>query len=282
MIENLILNLEQALLKVDWINPLAVIISGIISALVSWVIAQITMKQQNKLVFTQLTEQKRQWQYGPYIQEEAEIILEFRNLLYQAEEAMFWFSDILKPYKVMMKMFPEQDVSLKDTSLIVKFEDYCKHFDTINELNCFYNKNQMILKKNGIEEEFIYITAILSTISWFNNTNDFYYDLITNNDTCMKYKLNVINQIGQLFVHSIDVQKNPENIVLNYSEEKLQEYSNEIMSIHFKLTRKLDELTTYYEGDLPNNLKMFKFHKYPFSKDYIKIINKNRMKNNDL
>ena len=98
----------------------------------------------------------------------------------------------------------------------------------------------------------------------------------------MKYKLNVINQIGQLFVHSVDVQKNPENIGLNYSEEKLQEYSNEIMSIHFKLTRKLDELTTYYEGDLPNNLKMFKFHKYPFSKDYIKIINKNRMKNNDL
>ena len=80
------------------------------------------------------------------------------------------------------------------------------------------------------EEEFIYITAILSTISWFNNTNDFYYDLITNNTATAikaarrininKHPNNAIN------VDSIATEKAVTNIPINTVAKIKTKYSN--------------------------------------------------------
>lgn len=282
-ISNLIMNIGENTKGIDWVNPMAVLITGIVTSFISLFIAN----KSNKLQQEQFKEQQRQILKAPYIQREAEIIIAFRGLVYKSQNAFLWFSDLLKPYRIMNKISPEQDVKLKDESLIVKFKDYCENYDILNELNIFYNNNQMILKKNNIEEDFIYITAILRTITLLNNQDDFHYDFISEDDTCVKYKLNVINKIGKTFVSSIDLENFYKKSSLNVSgeelfklvnpqnlEEKLLEYSNNIYSVYVNLTRKLDEITTFYDGDLPDNLKMIKIHSFPNSEKFIEIINK--------
>lgn len=247
-----------------------VLLTAFLSAFISIMIANKNNEQQQVLLNKQIKEQQRQIIKAPYIQHEAKILIEFREIVYNSENAIIWFMGILRPYKIMVKMYPTQDVKLKDKDLIVPFEDYCKNYDILNELNNFYNKNQLILKKNYIEKEFIYITALLSTISWFQNKDDFYYTLISEDSKCIKYKLNVINKIGQLFVSSIDFEKNTTDFLPSFTEEKLQTYSNNIMSEYFNLKQKIDELTTFYDGDLPDNLKMIRIKIFPASRSYVK------------
>lgn len=239
----------------------------------------IQLKEERKNLNIQLNQQKKQWLNEAYIKHEAEIILEFRELLYKSEKAFFWFADILKPYKIMTKMFPSQDVYLKKEQLFVKFSDYCKNYDIINNLNNFYNNNQMLLKKNGIEEEFIYVIAILSTCAWLNNTKDFLYTLVEENESCIKYKLNIIDKIGQLFVSTIEQES---NIQIKYTEKILQTYVDNIMGIYHNLTHKLDKIITYYDGDLPDNCEQYKAHSYPSSCALVASINNNLEERNDL
>jgi hypothetical protein len=266
-IPNLVVNIGEKASNFDWVNPLSVFITGIITSIISILIANWNNKLQQEQFKMQIKEQQKQFIKAPYIQREAEILIKFRELVYKSKNAFFWFMDLLRPYKIMIKMFPTQDVKLKGEDLVVKFVDYCKNYNVLNELNTFYNNNQMILKKNNIDEEFIYITAILNTISWLKDSQDFHYDLICENDNFIKYKLNVIDKLGELFVTSIDFEKNPNNFESQFNEEKLQEYSNNIMSVYLNLQQKLDEITTFYDGDLPKNLKI---KSYPNSIDYIR------------
>lgn len=297
-IANLVLNIGQTNPK-DWVDifsAFAPIIIGLITICIAMYanylnnknlkqqIKQfvIQLKEDRKNLNIQLNQQKKQWLNEAYIKHEAEIILKFRKLLYKSQKAFFWFSDILRPYKTMAKMFPSQDVYLKNEQLFVKFSDYCENYDVINNLNNFYNNNQMLLKKNGIEKEFIYVAAILSTCAWLNNTKDFSYTLVEENESCIKYKLNVIDKIGQLFVSTIEFETNTQVTLPKYTEEKLQNYTNNIMGIYFDLIHKLDKIITYYDGDLPNNLEQFKVHSYPSSMVLVNSINKNQDKKNDL
>lgn len=297
-IANLVLNIGQSNPK-DWVDifsAFAPIIIGLITICIAIYanclnnknlkqqIKQfaIQLKEERKNLNIQLNQQKKQWLNEAYIKHEAEIILKFRELLYKSEKAFFWFSDILRPYKIMAKMFPSQDVYLKEEQLFVKFSDYCKNYDIINNLNNFYNNNQILLKKNEIEKEFIYVVAILSTCAWLNSTKDFLYTLVEENESCIKYKLNVIDKIGQQFVSTIEFETNTQVTLPKYTEEKLQNYTNNIMGIYFDLIHKLDKIITYYDGDLPNNLEQFKVHSYPSSIVLVNSINKKQDEENDL
>lgn len=276
-IANLAINIGTQTQNIDWANILAIFLSAIISSIVSIYIANKNNKNQNKNFQQQVAEQHKQWLNAPYIQREANILIKFSELVYHSRDTFFWFSSILMPYKIYGKMYPEQDVKQPEANLVIKFEDYCKHYDILNDLNEFYNKNQMILKKHDIEDEFVYITAILSTSGWLKDTNDFKYDFISEDDTCVKYKLNVIDAFAELFVNSIEFEKNANYIPTKVTEQKLQQYSNYIPSVYFELCRKLDELTTFYNGNLPDDLKMRKFKSFSDSdimKKYLKQKNK--------
>ena len=271
-----LINILLEVLKndVDWLNTLAVVVVGIITTLVSLKIADNNAKEQRKLFKMQTQEQKRQWYYKYYIERESNILIEFRNKLYRLEKAVFWFSDILKPYKIYGKIYPTQDVKQSEENLIVKFKTYCKYYDEINDLNNFYNDNQLILRKHGICDQMMYFTAILSTMDWLKSNDDFRYDFVDESDTQVRYKLDVIDQIGTLFINSIDFEKiqNIDNIDLSYSEEKLEKYSNDIMSIYIALKLKLDEMTTFFENDIPVELNSRKIKYFPSSAQLIKSI----------
>lgn len=296
-ISNLIMHISDQSEK-DWIDYLATFSSAIIgictviAAIIANCISKNNLKQQTKQFSIQLKEerknllkqlalQKKQWLNDSYIRNEADVILAFRNMVYESESAFFWFSSLLMPYKTMEKMFPEQDVKLKGNGLIVDFNDYCKNYDILNKLNNYYNHHQMILKKNGIEEEFIYITAILSTICWFDNTDNFYYSLVSEDSSCIKYKLNVIEKIGKLFVQSIEFEKG-QTVLLQYDEEKLQAYANNIINIYFQLRQKLDELTTFYDGELPANLLSIEIKSFADSSFIIKELKKTPQSDTDI
>lgn len=271
---NLSINIGAANQNIDWANILAVLLSAIISSIVSMCIANKNNKNQNKIFQHQVAEQQKQWLNAPYIQREADILINFREMVYNAKSSFLWFSTLLKPYLTYMKMFPEQDVKQPEDKLVIKFEDYCKHYDILNDLNDFYNRNQMILKKHDIEEEFVFITAILSTSCWLKDTNDFRYNFISEDDNCVKYKLDIIDTFTEFFVNSIEFQKNSNYVPTKVTEQKLQQYGDDILRIYFELCRKLDELTTFYNGDLPENLKMKSFKSFPNSN----IIKNNRNK----
>lgn len=266
---------------------------GLIAAFIAWIANKISkralleqkkqfqkqIKIERQNFYKQFELQKEQWLYKYYIERESKVLIKFRNIVYRVEEAVLWFSDILKPYKVYAKMFPTQDGKQPQKNLSVKFEIYCKYYDQINELNNYYNDNQLILKKHGICDEFIYFTAILSTITWFEDTNDFYYKFVDETDSQVRYKLNVIELIGTLFINSIDFKlvKDIDNIDLSYSEEKLNKYSNEIFSIYLNLKTKLDEITTFFDGGIPENLRGWEKEYFPNSENFIKSL-KNKVR----
>lgn len=295
-IANMVLNIGQNSSK-DWIDNVSALgptlmgLFAFLAAIIANLISNTNLKQQNKQFSIQLKEerrnlqkqlnlQKEQWLNDAYIKNEAEKIIQFRNMVYQAEKSFFWFSDILRPYKTMAKMFPEQDVKLKEDALIVKFDEYCLNYDKLNELNIFYNNNQMILKKNGIDDEFIYITAILSSFMNLNEIKDFHYSLYSEDEKCVRYKLDIINRIGGSFLSSIELQKN-QSFNIGEPETKLQEYADKILSTYYELKHKLDKLITFYDGELPENLKIIRTYNFPSSADYKKYI-KNKEGGDDL
>lgn len=283
----------------DWIELLAALgptiigIATIVIAIIANCISNKSLKQQKKQFAIQLKEerrnlqkqlelQKKQWLNEAYIKNEANILFEFKDLIYKSQKSFNWFADILHPYKIMSKMFPEQNVKLKEEDLIIKFEDYCKHYDCLNALNNFYNKNQMILRKNDIENEFEYIIAILTTFIWFKNTNDFYYTQVSEDKQCIKYKLNIIDQLGQSFVSTLEMfhRQNFEDIPI-YTEEKLGKYSNEVTWIASKLIDKLDKIITYHEDFSMKELLMKRIFSFASSEQMIQSINNKQDENND-
>ncbi len=203
---------------------------------------------------------KEQWVNDEYIKREAFILLEFRDAFYNAKESILWFSqNLLNPYRVYVKMFPDQKIQVRQTDLIITKENYKAHYNKINKLNNLYNRNQMLFKKNGIEQEIAYICALLSTSIAFQD-QDFIFEFAEETDKEIKYKMRDFDKIANLFVTPIyyNEDKTVSAFSYNWSDDDkyLEKYKSQMDESMIKLMFKLDEITTYYDGEIPDNLKM--------------------------
>ena len=106
---------------IDWCNNNQGFLMVILTAI--YVFATILIFKSNnkstKLLTQQIELQKKQWLSDIYMKREAEILLEFRDAFYLAQQSIGWFLSVMLSPLRMQKMFPEQDVTPKPERLIV-------------------------------------------------------------------------------------------------------------------------------------------------------------------
>jgi len=209
----------------------------------------IQLKEQKRNLNKQLTSQREQWLNDAYIKQEAEVMLKFRNLILNNQNSFFWFTNLLQPLLVCNKMFPEQNVYLDEENLVIKLKDYCYNYDKFNEIQKFYNDNQIFINKNGIKDEMNYIIAVLETFSFLDSCEDFRYKFVSEDNNCVKYKLDKIEKLAASFVVRIRFLDNCKSeISPKYTQEELKLYADSIMTVYFQLKQKLNEIVTFYDN----------------------------------
>jgi hypothetical protein len=197
--------------------------------------------------------QKRQWLNESFIRREAEKLIELRDKLdSSADSVRFFFSSLLKPYK--------EYGFVPDEKPTIAFSDVSKHFDALVDLNNFYNQNQYIFRKHGLEKQLECIPTILEAARYLPN-RDLNYLLIEETDNSQKYRLEseALNIIISSFnlqaymLHDVDDGVFPTIDDLNSynlrdKEEELSRLSlltsQELLSLNFKL----DELTLFLDS----------------------------------
>lgn len=197
--------------------------------------------------------QKRQWLNEVFIRREAEKLIELRDKLDNSSDSVsFFFRFLLDPY--------EKYGFIPDEPPIISFSDLSKHFDVLVDLNNFYNQNQYIFRKHGLEKQLECIPTILEAARYLPN-RDLSYTLIEETDNSQKYRLEseALNMIILSFnmqaymLHDVDDGVFPTIDDLNAynlidKEEELSRLSmltgQELLSLNFKL----DELTLFIES----------------------------------
>lgn len=265
---------------IDYIIAFGPLILGIITIIIMCIancISKRGIKQQNKQFLLQLRQeqrnlnqqldlQRKQWLYDVYIQREAKIILEFRDALYNAQYSINWFLYTLMSPLRFQKMTPDQNVTPKPEQLIIKRTTYLKHFEMLNHLNNLYNANQIIFRKYKMEDAIHYINAILDSGHFLKN-QDMHYHLIKKDDIGEEYCLKEYGTICGAFITGIafrliqpDLRKKEDIEKMEYinkhPEEKLQEYKQLVSKRLTELMFQLDEMTIYYDGEIPDNMKV--------------------------
>lgn len=276
-VERIVVNEKDLLDYFIAFGPLAVGIITIIIMCIANCISKRGIKQQNKQFLLQLRQeqrnlnqqldlQRKQWLYDVYIQREAKIILEFRDALYNAQHSINWFLFTLMSPLRFQKMTPDQDVTPKPEQLVIKRKTYLKHFEMLNRLNNLYNANQIIFRKYKMEDAIYYINAILDSDVFLKN-QDMHYRLVKKDNMGEEYCLEEYGTIGGAFITGIafrliqpDLSKKEDVEKMEYinkhPEEKLQEYRQLVSKKLTELMFQLDEMTIYYDGEIPDNMKV--------------------------
>ena len=164
------------------------------------------------------------------------------------------------------KMTPDQDVTPKPEQLIIKRKTYLRYFEVLNHLNNLYNANQIIFRKYQMEDAIHYINAILDSGAFLKN-QDMHYRLIKKDNMGEEYCLEEYGKIGGAFITGIafrliqpDLSKKEDvekmEYIKKHPEEKLQEYKQLVSKRLTELMFQLDEMTVYYDGDIPDNMKV--------------------------
>lgn len=261
---------------IDWCNNNQGFLMVILTAI--YVFATILIFKSNnkstKLLTQQIELQKKQWLSDIYMKREAEILLEFRDAFYLAQQSIWWFLRVMLSPLRMQKMFPEQDVTPKPERLIVTHQECLAHFKSLNNLNNLYNKNQIIFRKYHLEDAMQLIQCMLD-VSVFCPEKDLKYVLVKKEDMCEEYRLEEFGKIAGSFITAMafnvdikpDLSKKEDKEKMEYisqhQEEKLNEYRALISNKLNSLMTELDELTIYYEGKIPDNMKMRYSRFYP-------------------
>lgn len=231
------------------------------------------------IIYTQssLKQQREQWLEGEYIKREAEILLEFRNAFADSQESANWFLHTLLRPRRFGNFTPTHE------QLTIKIEVYCKHFNNLNNINRLYNKNQFIFRKYDIDESMVYIEAILNTIVWLDG-KDMVATFHKKDETGEEYILNEYGEIAGCFITHLDFNKfkHHKNTIEKLAKEtkdrdnekQLSKYIEEASSSFGKLMFKLDELTTYYNGSLPNKLKIRQMTFFQDAEEFFKSARK--------
>lgn len=197
--------------------------------------------------------QKKQWLNDSFIKREAEKLIELRDKLDNSIDAVsYFFSFLLNPVR--------EFGFIPDKPPILVFSDLSKHFDTLVDLNNFYNQNQYIFRKHDLEKQLECIPTILEAARCLPN-RDLTYTLISETESSQTYRLenDALETIVLSFnfqahmLHDVKDGTTPTIDELNaYNQiDKLEELSRlsnltqqELSSLNFKL----DELTLFIDS----------------------------------
>lgn len=254
---------------IDFVSAIAPAIIGLGSTIIAIYSIIYTKKS--------ISQQQEQWIKNEFIKREAQILINFREKFYDSQDSIFWFlNTFMQPYRCS-NFIPSQE------DLTIKIETFNHHYNKLKELNDLYNKNQLIYRKHNIDKQMIYITALLKSISFMDG-----------NDMCAIFSQKTENNIEYIrpesmkfsngFLILLDFEFSPKNknIFKNLqkleqkenSETRLKKYLEKASSDFTNLIFKLDELTTYYNGDMPNNLKRRVTYKFSTAEEYF---NRNKL-----
>ncbi|MEZ8049850.1 MULTISPECIES: hypothetical protein [Vibrio] len=101
--------------------------------------------------------QKKQWLNDSFLKYEAEQLLTFRKMLVEAEQSInFFLNTYLRPDMKYGETSPKQDPQ-------IKYLELSNHFNQLVELNDYYNMNQHIFRKHGLERKLECVALLLES-----------------------------------------------------------------------------------------------------------------------
>lgn len=254
---------------IDFVSAIAPAIIGFSSTIIAIYSIIYTKKS--------IIQQQEQWIKNEFIKREAQILINFREKFYDSQDSIFWFlNTFMQPYRCC-NFIPSQE------DLTIKIETFNHHYNKLKELNDLYNKNQLIYRKHNIDKQMIYITVLLKSIT-FMNGDDIYAIFSQKTENNIEYIRPESIKFANNFITGLDFELAPKNkdIIKNLqritqkedNETRLKKYTEKANSDFINLMFKLDEITTYYNGDMPSNLKRRESYYCPTAEEYF---NKNKL-----
>jgi hypothetical protein len=205
-----------------------------------------------------LETQKEHWLNESFIKHEADILIELRKKI---DEANFAINFFLQNLLSVDKKYG----FITDTPPIIKYDELKKHFNTLVDLNNFYNSYQNIFRKHQLEKKIECISLLLESARNLPS-RDIKYTLIESKDNHQTYRMEQrilaqllsFNSLAQA-LHDIKPNKQEKiDNMDNYYQDKINELnhlknltSTELTSLIFEL----DKLTTYVDSNYPESLK---------------------------
>lgn len=255
---------------IDFVSAIAPTIIGICSIIIAIYSIFYTKKS--------LIQQQEQWIKNEFIKREAQILIDFREKFCATQNSIFWFLDtFMQPYRCN-NFIPTEE------QLTIKIETFNYHYNKLRELNNLYNKNQLIYRKYNIDSQMAYITTLLKSITLMEG-NNICAVFSQKTESCMEYIRPECIKFANSFLTMLDFEFAPKNKDITKTlqklskqdnrETRLQEYIDKARSDFTNLMFKLDEITTYYSGKIPDNLKRREMYYCPTAEDYF-----NQRKNN--
>ncbi|ELL4669274.1 hypothetical protein [Vibrio fluvialis] len=105
--------------------------------------------------FLSISNQRKQWLNDSFIKFEAEQLLNLRKNLDDTQDSIRFFINI---YLQVEKKYGNTPAKSNPT---IKYQDIVKHFNKLNDLNTFFNSNQHIFRKHGLEKKLECIALIM-------------------------------------------------------------------------------------------------------------------------
>ncbi len=248
-------------------SMLYIAIFSILLSFIALIFTYISVKNQNKNFKKEFELSKNQWLYASYIKREAEVLLEFRDTYNEVQRSINWYLHVFfNPLRYGNFTPTEEQRSIKPELL-----EY--HFLQLAKLNTLYNKNQLIFRKYNIETAMRYINLIMDTCLSLGE-KDLKSQFIKKDSSGEEYHLLGYGKIISIFtIGMASLLENPDlskkegiekmTEINNNIPSKFEEYKNivekELISILFKL----DELTVFFDGNIPLNLKRREMKNYP-------------------
>lgn len=210
------------------------------------------------IAFTVLSasNQKKQWINDSFIKYEAEQLLTFRKMLVEADHSIsFFLNTYLRPDKKYGETSPEQAPQ-------IKYSELSDHFNQLVELNDYYNTNQHIFRKHGLERKLECIALLLEAARYVPERN-INYQFIGQEGAIWTYRVEteVLEKILSFnsFAHKhFDINPNqPESIDemnANLKKDRFEELERlrdlteqSLLSLSFDINK----LTTFSDTALP-------------------------------
>lgn len=217
------------------------------------------------IAFTVLSasNQKKQWLNDSFIKYEAEQLLIFRKMLIEADHSIsFFLNTYLRPDKKYGETPPKQAPQ-------IKYSELSNHFNQLVQLNDYYNMNQHIFRKHGLERKLECIALLLEAARYVPERN-INYQFIGQEGVIWTYRVEteVLEKIlsFNFFAHNhFDVDPNqPESIdEMNaylkkdrFEElERLRDLAGQsLLSLSFDINK----LTTFSDTALPSSFNSYR------------------------
>ena len=217
--------------------------------------------QQHKQFRKQLEENRKQWINEEYIKRESKLLIELHNMLLNAHQSFFWYIHIFFEFGHFVGFTPTEQ------QRTISVEELKQNFKNLSEINNFFNQNQLICRKYQFETLVEYIIVILQAHVWLE-TQDLTSVFIQKNGDEEIYHLLGKDKIEKSILFGMNFLLHPESFPqippIDSVERKqlLEKYKNLMVQAFLNTQIKLEEKITFFEGNIPPQLKVRSMRTY--------------------